>query len=206
MVSERVWSGARRVLVWAIPLALLATLAWILPRERGAPPAAPSGPPARSSGAAAPSPAPSEEAAGARPYAEIQRGDLTGTDDRGRQRWRIVADNVTVVQNKETALLRNVRATLYEKNGGTITVTGATGRYDTKTHEVEIVGSVHGTSSNGRELFADRVRWVPESGRITGLGHIRLLQEHVTMYADQMYSDTTLGQTQFFGHVHAAVR
>jgi LPS export ABC transporter protein LptC len=207
MVTQTVWSGVRRVLFWSIPLALVATLGWtLLPRERGAPPSAAPMPSARSSGPGAPSPEPSEEAPGIRPYAQIQRGDLTGTDDGGRQRWRIVADDVTVVQNKETVLLRNVRATFYEKNGGTITLTGTKGRYDTKTHEVEIVGNVHGTSSNGRELFADRLRWAPGSGRITGLGHIMLLQERVTMYADQMFSDTTLGQTQFFGHVHAAVR
>jgi hypothetical protein len=47
---------------------------------------------------------------------------------------------------------------------------------------------------------------VPASGQISGSGHIKLIQERVTMYADRMISDTTLGRTQFFGHVHAAVR
>jgi LPS export ABC transporter protein LptC len=110
------------------------------------------------------------------------------------------------VENKETVLLRNVQATFYENGGGTIIVTGARGRYDTKTHSVEIIGNVHGKSTNGRELFADRLQWTPSSGKVTGSGHIKLLQQRVIMYADQLSSDTTLGQTQFFGHVHAAAR
>lgn len=209
---QMVWSGVRRILFWAIPLALVATLVWtLLPRERPSPtssqvPPAPLTSGSARSGHSAPAQEPSGPAPSATPYAQIHQGDLVGTDEAGRQRWRIVAEDVTVVQNKDTVLLRNVRATFYEKGGGTITLTGTRGRYETKTHEVEIEGSVHGTSSNGRELFVDRLRWVPDAGRITGAGHIKLIQERVTMYADQMISDTTLGQTQFFGHVHAAVR
>jgi len=208
-----VWSGVRRILFWAIPLALVATLVWtFIPRGRAVVPAPSVSPSAHVAGGVLPSDdGPSSQklaapAPGERPYAQIRQGDLVGTDDTGQQRWRIVADDVTVEQNQDTVLLRNVRATLYEKDGGTITVTGSQGRYETKTHEVEIQGSVHGTSSNGRELFADRLRWVPESGQISGSGHIKLIQERVTMYADRMISDTTLGRTQFFGHVHAAVR
>jgi LPS export ABC transporter protein LptC len=203
-MMQMAWSGVRRVLFWAIPLALVATLVWtLLPRQRPVPMS--QTPPAGVTGGSAPQ-EPSKPDSDAAPYAKIHQGDLVGTDDAGRPRWRIVADDVTVAQDKDMVLLRNVRATFYEKGGSTITVTGATGRYETKTHQVELEGSVHGTSSNGRELFADRVRWVPDEGRITGAGHIRLIQERITMFADRMTSDTTLGQTQFFGHVHAAAR
>ncbi len=191
MAWQTIWSAARRCLFWAIPVTLVATLVWMLvPRGRSAPPTQEA----------------VERFPDNPPYAQIQRGDLQGTDDAGHEQWRIAADSFTVVQNKEVVILRNVRATFYEKGGGTITVTGAEGRYDTKARKVEIEGHVHGRSSNGRELFADRLRWEQESGKITGAGHIRLLQESVTMYADQMISDTTLGQTRFFGHVHGAVR
>jgi LPS export ABC transporter protein LptC len=207
MVMPMVWSGVRRILFWAIPLVLVATFVWtFLPRGRAVVPPPSVSPPAHVPGSVVrPDATPSSQELAA-PYAQIRQGDLVGTDDAGRQRWRIVADDVTVMQNQDTVLLRNVRATLYEKGGGTITVTGSQGRYETKTHEVEIEGSVHGTSSNRRELFADQLRWVPASGQISGSGHIKLIQERVTMYADRMISDTTLGRTQFFGHVHAAVR
>ena len=213
MAVADAWSALRRALFWIVPLALVAALVWtFLPHGRTTAPSAPE-PPAPTASGPARSPAdgalpqePAEPAPGTRPYAQIQQGDLSGTDAAGRQRWRIVADYLTVMQNKETVLLHNVRATFYEKDGGTITVTGSRGRYDSKTQDVEIDGDVHGTSSNGRELFADRLQWGPESGRITGSGHIKLVQKRVIMYADRMISDTTLGQTQFFGHVHAAVQ
>jgi LPS export ABC transporter protein LptC len=212
MVIRTAWSMARTFLLWAIPVALVAALVWTLfPHGRTAPPASSHGSPRTAvappgSGDSAPLRESAQPSADAPPYAEIRQGDLAGTDDAGRQRWRIVADNVTVVESKQTVLLRNVRATFYEKDGGTITVVGSRGHFDTGTRTVEIDGNVHGTSSNGREVFADRVRWVPNSERLTGIGHIKLVQEHVIMYADRMSSDTTLGQTEFSGHVHAAVR
>jgi LPS export ABC transporter protein LptC len=223
MAAHHAWSVIRSVLFWGIPAVLVATLVWtFLPHEhlasRATPPPEASGPPRFP---VDPSPPGSERltvepppgtgssadpAPGATPYAEIRQGDLEGTDETGRQRWRIVADVVTVVHSKDAVLLRNVRATLYEPEGGTIVVTGARGWFDTKTHDVEIDGSVHGKSSTGRELYADQLRWVPRAGKITGTGHIRLIQERVVMYADEMTSDTTLGRTRFFGHVHASVR
>ncbi len=234
MVAHHAWSVVRSILFWGIPAVLVATLIWTFlphghaPSRASAPatapgastPSAPSpandsshtnnpSPPASAPPALDPAPelGPSAEPEpGTPPLAEIRQGDLEGIDETGRQQWRIVADVVTVVHDKNAVLMRNVRATLYERNGGTIIVTGVRGRFDTKTHEVEIEGNVHGTSSTGRELFADRLHWMPRRGRVTGIGHIRLVQERVVMYADRMTSDTTLGQTQFFGHVHASVR
>jgi LPS export ABC transporter protein LptC len=222
MVAHHAWSVVRSIVFWGIPALLVATLIWTflphghVPPRATAPATAPGAttpstpfPPASAPPAVAPRPGMGSSAdpdPGARPFAEIRQGDLEGTDETGRQQWRIVADVVTVVHDKNAVLLRNVRATLYERAGGTIVVTGARGRFDTKTHEVEIDGNVHGKSSTGRELFADVLHWMPRQGRVTGTGHIRLIQERVVMYADGMTSDTTLGRTQFFGHVHAAVR
>ncbi len=201
MAVQTMWSAVRRFLFWAIPVTLVATLIWtFLPHGRSVAPASSQTPPVHPAGDLGP------RSLGAPPYAQIQRGDLEGIDDGGHERWRIVADEVTVVENKETVLLRNVHATFFERGGGTIIVTGARGRYDTKTHAVEVDGNVHGKSTNGRELFADRLEWTPASGKVTGSGHIKLLQQHVIMYADRLSSDTTLGETQFFGHVHAAAR
>jgi len=206
MAVQTAWSGVRRFLFWAIPAVLVAGLAWTFLPHGETPPSG--SPPPSSTQAAA---LPENPGAPARkplfkPYAQIHQGDLEGTDDSGGRRWRIVADDVVVVQNKQVALLRNVQATFYEKDGSTITITGDRGQYDTRTREVEISGNVHGTSSTGRELFADRLHWAPGPGTITGSGHVRLVQEHTVMYADRMVSNTTLGQTRFFGHVHAAVR
>jgi LPS export ABC transporter protein LptC len=207
MVAHWVWPGLRRAVWWGVPAALAAALIWTLiphPRPEMRPEI--SSPP--SAGAQAPGAAvrpPASAQAGGGPYATIQKGDLTGTDETGRQRWRIVADSVLLMQNGERFVLQRVRATFYLRNGGTIQVDGRQGWYDAKTHEVQLDGNVHATSSSGRELFADRLHWVAASGRLTGTGHVRFVQEHVVMYADEMQSDTLLGQTRFRGHVHAAL-
>jgi len=199
MGIQKAWAVVRRFLFWAVPAALVAALVWSFLPHGGPPPSPSAQAPATRRAADAGSDAHPE------PLVEIHEGDVVWTDNEGGKRWRIVADDVTVVQNMQVVVLRNVRAVFYEKDGGTVTITGQRGQYDTRTREVQIDGSVHGVSSTGRELYADRLRWVPR-GILTGTGHIRLLLEHTTMYADRMVSNTTLGQTQFFGHVHASVQ
>jgi len=224
------WTGVRRFWLWAIPGVLLAVLIWTFLPHPGPVPAAPPPPPketaqhADPSGGAPPAPAPSpaslpsgvslppgipsQEALhdSSVPYAEIRQGDLTGTDATGHARWRIVAEDVTVDQEKKVVSIRSVQATFYSQDGTTMTITAQQGTYDTQTREIELAGAVHGTTSTGRQLFADRMHWAPSSGLITGSGNVRLMEQRVTMYADRMVTSITLGQTQFFGHVHVAAQ
>ena len=208
------WRVMRTILLWGIPGALLAALAWTL-----WPPAPPPPGPTPGPGPSMPAPGTATEetpkpgtandgSAGkaSQPYAQIHQGDLEGTDDSGRQHWRLVAEDVTVDQAKQLVVLRIVHATMSTADGITLAITGDEGRYHTVSREVEIAGHVHGTSSNGRALFADRLRWTPASGILTGSGSVRLEEQRVIMYADRVVSNMTLGQTQFFGHVHAVAR
>jgi LPS export ABC transporter protein LptC len=214
------WSAVRQILFWGIPGVLVAVLVWTMLPHGGPRPASPEagasaipGPPRGPAPASNGAPSGEDPARTAEspehlvdsPVARISQGDLVGSDEAGHPRWRVVADDVTVAQDKLTVLLKHVRATFFQP-GGQILVTGERGTYHTRTREIDIIGNVHGTSSNGRQLFADRLHWTPGSGTITGYGHIRVMEERVVMYADRMVSNTTLGQTQFFGDVHAVAR
>ncbi len=190
----------RRIILWGIPGVLLAALAWSLlphgggPREGSQPspvPGVPSVPPSP----AAPTPS-----------GAIRLGNLVGTDDRGRTRWRITAAAVTLEEGMQVVLLRGIRATFYDPDGTTMAVTGDRGQYGIKTREVALEGNVHGLSSTGREIFADRLDYSPSSGTMTGTGHVRVVEERVIMYADRMVSSIALRQTRFFGNVRMAVR
>jgi len=211
-VGASMWRVTRKVLLWAIPGVLIAALAWTF---RPPPPRPTSGTsesaPASTGSAADESPRPAASPDGrtgsrSLPYAQIYQGDLEGTDDSGRQHWHLVAEDVTVDQGKELVILKKVHAMMSTADGMTLAITGDEGRYNTVSREVEMTGRVHGTSSNGRELFADRLRWTPATGIVTGSGNIRLAEQHVVMYADRVVSNIALGQTQFFGHVHAVAR
>ena len=214
MGVSNVWRITRKVLLWAIPCVLIAALAWTFrPPSRGATSGADiSAPLPASPGGTADEPSrpadPPNERTGSesKPYAQIYQGDLQGTDDSGRQHWHLVADDVTVDQSKELVILKRVHATMSMADGTTLAITGDEGRYNTVSREVEVTGRVHGMSSNGRELFADQLRWTPATSTVTGTGNIRLVEEHVLMFADRVVSNIALGQTQFFGHVHAAAR
>jgi LPS export ABC transporter protein LptC len=211
---SRLWQVTRKVLLWAVPCVLIAALAWTFRppspgATSGADISAPAPPPSRGAADEPSRPAdlPSgRDRAGSKPYAQIYQGDLEGTDDSGRQHWHLVAEDVTVDQGKELVILRKVHATMSTADGTTLAITGDEGRYNTVSREVEVTGRVHGTSSNGRELFADRLRWTPATSIVTGSGNVRLAEQHVVMYADRVVSNIALGQTQFFGHVHVAAR
>ena len=76
----------------------------------------------------------------------------------------------------------------YNADGSSMTVTGGSGAYDTRSKDVELVGDVHGVGTNGREIFADQLSYSPASELVTGVGNVRVLEERVIMYADRMTS------------------
>ncbi|HXX37647.1 MAG TPA: LPS export ABC transporter periplasmic protein LptC [bacterium] len=217
----------RRGTLWAIPIVLLAALAWsVLPWGGTRPdttPRPPSVTSPRTDGSASPDDgAPAQRSDGTRrpvnadqgvgsasqgiPNGEIRSGHLVDTDAAGRRRWQITADDVALAQEGRVVHLRNVHAVFYNPDGTTMTVTGKRGVYDTSSKEVQMSGDVHGVSANGRQIFADQLSYSPATERVTGIGNIRVVEERVIMYSDRMVSDTNLGQTQFFGHVHMTVR
>ncbi len=224
----------RRIMLWGIPGVLLAALAWSLVPHAG-PPATPpvpagsraaqptaaraDGAPSDANGEMVPVEGAAKRATAMRPETpaatllektvasgEIHGGTLVGTDEAGRPRWQIKADDVLLGQGQKVVLLRNVHATFYDPQGTPMTVTGARGQYNTTTREVDLEGSVHGVSSTGREIFADTLHYSPAAANVTGAGHVRVVEERVIMYADQMVSDITLGQTKFFGNVHMTLK
>jgi LPS export ABC transporter protein LptC len=209
----------RRAVLWAVPMLLLAGLAWSLVPWGGgpsgtapqspasAPPAHPDQPRTSQAAPAPASGAPGRSAAGpGAAQGEIRAGHLVETDASGHRRWQITADDVALRDGGQVVQLRNVHAVFYDPDGTAMTVTGNTGAYDTRTKDVEMVGDVHGVSATGRQLYADRLNYTPGTDRVTGIGNIRVVEERVIMYADRMISDTRLGETQFFGHVHMTVR
>lgn len=201
------WMNLRRVLLWTIPGVLLAALAWSL-LPRATPPERTLRPPLAATQTDTRPPegqGTTSAQGGEAPYGVIRLGDLTGTDDSGRKRWRIVADQVTLVRSR-VVLLRGVRATFYAEDGSTMTATGDTGTYDTAARTVDLDGNVHGVSSRGRELFADRLHYSQASDELTGTGHIRLIEEQAIIYADRMVSKPSLDQTRFFGNVRIGAR
>ena len=193
----------RRILFWGVPGVLIAALAWsVLPR--GGTPKEAARPSTGISQKDASSVPPAPESG--TPSGTIRLGNLVGIDDRGRTRWKIAAADVTLEEGTRVVLLRGIRATFYDPDGTTMAVTGERGRYDVKSGQVGLEGNVHGLSSIGREVFADRLDYSPTLATITGTGHVRVIEEHVIMYADRMISSTTLRRTQFFGHVRMAAR
>jgi len=206
----------RRIMFWMVPAVLVAALAWSLLPRGGAQPTRPSRPPVVTTGprpadtprGQAPSAGQGEQTAPASlgPTGEIRAGTLVDTDAAGRKRWQITADTVSLTRGGQTVRLRRVHAVFYDPDGSAMTVSGAQGTYDTRSKDVELTGDVHGVGTNGREIFADRLSYSPASERVTGTGNVRVVEERVIMYADRMVSNTHLGETQFFGHVHMTVR
>lgn len=205
----------RRVVLWAIPVGLVAALIWsALPRGGGEPVTPPTLPAAPAAPAGAGGAAPDGTAASGTPRrpssgvasGEIKLGNLIGTDEQGHMRWQILADDMMMREAQQTVALTHVRATFIDNDGTRMLVNGDSGTYDTRTREISVGGGVHGVTSTGRELFADTVYYSPQSRQVEGRGHVRVVQERVIMYADRMVSDLTLGQTRFFGNVHMTLR
>jgi LPS export ABC transporter protein LptC len=202
----------RRIVIWSVPVLLVAALGWSLMPRSGTSTVGPPAPPASAHHAGTAQGQTTPASQGAAPPAdrlatgEIKSGNLVSTDAAGHKRWQIAADDLSLAADGTRVHLQNVHAVFYNADGSSMTVTGGAGAYDTQSKDVQLVGDVHGVGTNGREIFADQLSYSPASQLVTGVGNVRVLEERVIMYADRMTSDTRLGQTRFFGHVHMTVR
>lgn len=75
----------------------------------------------------------------------------------GARDWELFADSAVGTEGKGTWDLKTVKVHFFSEKGVQFTVTGDTGRIDTKTKDIEIRGKVVTKSSNGYQFFSPSV-------------------------------------------------
>ncbi|MDR7435172.1 MAG: LPS export ABC transporter periplasmic protein LptC [Armatimonadota bacterium] len=187
--SKGIWL----VLVGALIGALLAGTAAFLLRERGAPSHAPVEPPQKAPAPASPAESPA--------VAQVEGGQFSGVDEKGRKQWEVRARVVSLDSSRERATLQNPTGILYREGRAVLRFRADQGHVDMQAREVELLGNVQMESAEGRRLRAQKVTWSEKAAKITASGEVFLSEGKLTVRADFLESDPDLTKTRLVGNV-----
>ncbi len=93
----------------------------------------------------------------------------------GKKEWELWADKARSLKAKEILELEAVKAVFFSESGVTFTVTGKTGRVETKTKNLRVDGDVVTRSSNGYTYKTQTVEYDSATRRILGPGTVEMI-------------------------------
>jgi LPS export ABC transporter protein LptC len=80
-------------------------------------------------------------------------------DKQGQKTWELEANSVQQYQDQNIMVLEDVKVTFYSKEGQTFILTGKKGKVDQDSKDVELVGDVVLTSSDGYQLKTNSISY-----------------------------------------------
>jgi LPS export ABC transporter protein LptC len=84
----------------------------------------------------------------------------------GRKTWELEANAMQHYQGQNVMILEDVRLTFFSKDGRTFTVTGKQGRVSQDTKDMELVGEVVVSSSDGYRLMTHSMAYTHQGKKI----------------------------------------
>jgi len=107
--------------------------------------------------------------------ADLEVGNLFLTEEKdGMILWELEARVAQSFEAGNKTLLEDLRVTLYNHDGRTVTLRGDRGRIDDKTRDIEIEGGIVVTSSDGLRLRTNSLAYRHERREITTGAPVRI--------------------------------
>lgn len=151
-----------------------------------------------------PVPTPSPRA-GQIPAVEVEKTTVTTVDAQGRRQWELRADEVAVDGTSNTAVLKKVQGTYYQRGQPEIAFSAARGSFNIQTRVVVLSGGVRARAASGRAVEADNVEWSPKSQQVVATGAVVFRQKGLTLRADRLTADTSLRHANLVGNIRVVV-
>ena len=148
-------------------------------------------------------PAPPPPQAGVtRERAVLEGAELTYKDPEGNTLWTVTAKEGTGEVSSMTAVLKDVRCTLYAEGKPSWVCRADQLTAEQPTKQVRLTGNVTGSSSDGqRSFFAPAVTWDIDSGSLTGGPDVKFRMGKVELTGDRLVASTRDGKGKVLGHV-----
>lgn len=202
------WRRAAAVMV----LGVLGAAALLWYGSRGGSPAAPES----ASTLTAPSPSPASPTARTTPLpatgqptvppVRVEQGRISGADPAARVQWELRAASLVVEAGRQEVRLERVEGKFFEQGRLVITFTAPRGIFQMTARDVILSGGVRARATSGRLVEAERMQWSAARRLLIATGHVRLVQDRVTMRADRLESDIGLRKTRLMGNITVTVR
>lgn len=107
----------------------------------------------------------------------------------GNRQWEIKAKSAQYFKDKNLALLTEVEAVFFAKDGRQFSVRGDSARFNTDTKEVQIEGNIVAKSSDGYELRTNSVKYSQDSHRISTSDEVAISSSTLALSGKGMVID-----------------
>jgi LPS export ABC transporter protein LptC len=84
----------------------------------------------------------------------------------GDRQWDLEAKSAQYFQEENLALLKDIKARIFSRDGRQFDITGDSARLDLKSRDVEVRGNIIAKSSDGYELRTESLKFIQASRKI----------------------------------------
>lgn len=99
----------------------------------------------------------------------------------GKIEWRLEADSASYLRKEDVTVFKNVRVEFYSKNGRVYTMTGAEGRFDGVSKDMEVFSNVLVVSDDGYSLKTNSLKYNSSERRISTKDKISLTSSNMNI-------------------------
>ena len=118
----------------------------------------------------------------------------------GKKVWELAAENIEIDANTKNIMLKNIKGTFYQDNGGKIDITAPVATMDSKTKDIVMSGKVRATSSDGATFVAEETHWSGQKQLFYGAGDVVVTKDDTVMSGDKIESDKNMIKIKVSGH------
>ena len=104
----------------------------------------------------------------------------------GRVIWDIKAEATSVDMTTQATVFKNPVGHYYQEDGNVLTLTAASGTYDSATKNVKLSGGAKATTSDGGVLTSDTLEWVAGEDRLVAAGKAGLTRQDLEARGDKI--------------------
>lgn len=130
----------------------------------------------------------------------VYSGNSIVEEQDGKKIWELSAASIEIDSDTKQAVIKDLKATFYQKNGGTLEVTAPQALYDAKTRDINMNGQVYAATSDGATFTAAAARWSGADRRFYGSGGITVTREDTVITGDQIESDAGIDKVKVTGN------
>lgn len=140
--------------------------------------------------------APKEEQAATLSYV----GNRITEEKDGKPLWELNAETIEIDVNTKNILLKNIKGTFYQDNGGKIDITAPQAVMDNKTKDIAMSGKVYAVASDGGTFTAQETHWTGQTQLFYGSGDVICTKDDTVMSGDVIESDKNMVKIKISGH------
>jgi LPS export ABC transporter protein LptC len=159
-------------------------------------------------GGCGPEPAEQQSGTGEPPPQQVVQGMRLRQSEGGRVRWELAADSAMSYGEKERMHLWVVRVEFHDAETESLrsTLTAREGEIDPRTEELMARGNVVVTTSEGRRLETEELRWDPKRAKVISDLPVRLTKGKSVITGTGIEADPDLGQYEIRTPVEGELR